>query len=135
MGKASAVLQEWVCTLSWKKQTVLIGAIRAPDFPISARFKQVTTWMRSQILENADPTTGFMRDAALPFYDETEKEFERLPLHCGHHILLAMQVIGIEHPDGVTALRALTWFSRGLELQHVNPETRQQYEERYGKGS
>ena len=132
MSKASAVLQEWVCTLSWKKQTVLIGAIRAPDLPISPRFKQVCTWTRSQILENADPTTGFMRDAVLPAHGgEIEKEFERLPLHCGHHILLAMQVICFDHPNSMTRWEAGKWFAASLSLQHVNPETRDQYQARY----
>jgi hypothetical protein len=132
VSKNSAVLQEWVCTLSWKKQTVLIGAIRAPDLPISTRFKQVCTWLRSQILENADPTTGFMRDALLPGHDgEIAKEFERLPLHCGHHLLLAMQVLSIDHPDKETRIKAWGWFARSLSLQHVNPETLDQYEARY----
>jgi len=132
MGQNSSVLQEWVCTLSWKKQTVLIGAIRAPDLPISARFKQISTWLRSQILENADPTTGFMRDALLPEGGEIEKEFERLPLHCGHHILLAMQVIAFEHPDLGVGREAGNWFTRLIHLQHVNQETKGQYEARYG---
>ena len=132
MIKDGAVLQAWVCDLEWKKQTVLIGAIRAPDLPISARFKQVSTWLRSQILENADPTTGFMRDALLPDFDDVEKEFERLPLHCGHHILLAMQVIAFEHPDRGVRWAARDWYFQALRLQHVNPENLGQYEERYG---
>ena len=132
MGKCSSVLQEWVCALSWKKQTVLIGAIRAPDLPISAQFKRVSTWLRLQILENADPDTGFMRDAVLPTFDDVEKEFERFPLHCGHHILLAMQVIAFEHPDRGVRWMARDWYFLALRLQHVNPENLGQYEARYG---
>ena len=129
--KSNAVLQAWVCGLSWKKQTVLLGAIRSPDVPFSVDFKSVTTWLRSNILENADPVTAFMRTPLLPRFDHVEREFERLPLHSAHHILLAMQVIAFEHPNKLVCYTAEEWCRTAILYQHLNPETRMQYEARY----
>ena len=129
--KSNAVLQEWVCSLSWKKQTVLLGAIRSPDVPFSVDFKSVTTWIRAHVLENADPVTAFMRSPLLPRFDHVEREFERLPLHSAHHILLAMQVIAFEYPNDLTQYVAEEWSRTAILYQHLNPETRDQYEARY----
>lgn len=129
--KHNSVLQNWVCDLPWKKQTVLIGAIRSPDVLTTLKFKQVTTWIRSKVLEDADPRTAFMRDATLPKFEHVEREFERLPLHCAHHILLALQVILFDHPDSLVQYEAEEWYRQSLMLQHLNPENRGQYEARY----
>ena len=129
--KDNAVLQEWVCQLSWKKQTVMLGTIRSPDVPFSVEFKSITTWLRANILENADPVTAFMRSPLLPRFDHVEREFERLPLHSAHHILLAMQTISFEHPDQLVRYVAEEWHRTAVLYQHMNPETRAQYEARY----
>jgi hypothetical protein len=129
----AAVLQSWVCDLSWKKQTVMLGALRSPDTTTSLKFKQVTVWLRSQILQNADPMTGFMHSAldSLPLFEQVDREFERLPLHTAHHIMLAMQVIGTEHPKNSVAFTARTFYEDAVRAQHLNSETTDQYEARY----
>lgn len=128
------VLQEWVQRLSWKKQTVLLGAIRSPDTLTTLKLKQITIWIRTKILNNADPMTGFMHGSLneLPLFEQVDREFERLPLHAAHHILLAMQVIGIEHPDtGGIGATARGFYSDAIFAQHLNPESPTQYEARY----
>jgi len=108
--KSNSVLKAWVCSLSWKKQTVLIGAIRSPDTLTPLKLKQATIWIRQHILD---------------------REFERLPLHAAHHILLAFEVIGFEHPDTDVARTAMKFYLDGVDAQHLNPETKDQYESRY----
>lgn len=127
------VLQDWVCGLSWKKQTVLLGALRAPDVLTTLEIKRITVWIRCNVLNNADPMTGFMHAAleGLPLFEHIDREFERLPLHCAHHIILAMQVIWNEHPDQEIVSAAGKFYGDAIDAQHLNRETRNQYEDRY----
>lgn len=132
------VLQDWVCRISWKKQTVLLSALRSPDTLTALSFKAITIWLRVHILRNADPQTGFMHGnlQVLPLFEHIDREFERLPLHMAHHIILAMEVIHFEHPDGA-GVGATAWkfYSDAVDAQHLNPETRDQYESRYRDNS
>jgi hypothetical protein len=127
------VLQDWVCEISWKKQTVLLVALRSPDTLTTLALKKITVWLRTRVLRNADPQTGFMHGnlQTLPLFEHIDREFERLPLHMAHHFILAMEVIGFEHPD--TRVRATAWkfYSDAVDAQHLNPETWDQYESRY----
>lgn len=124
---------EWVSELSWKKQTVLFGAIRAPDVVSTLKLKQVTTWLRTVVLRNADPMTGFMHAALLelPLFEQIDREWERLPVHSAHHIMLAMQVIAIEHPNAEIGRDANKFYVAAVDAQHLNAETYAQYEARY----
>lgn len=127
------VLQDWIDDLSWKKQTVLIGAIRAPDDLHTLKVKQIVTWVRAVVLRDADPMTGFMHkalDKGLPLFEHIDREFERLPLHAAHHLILAMQVIAYEHPSAEISGEALTFYHAAVDAQHLNPERRTQYEAR-----
>lgn len=131
--KNNSVLQEWLTNLSWKKQTVVLTALRSPDNIHTLKLKEVTIWIRTHILENADPMTGFMHAAlkGLPLFEHLDREFERLPLHTAHHIMLAMETIGFEHPDSQVRATAWKFYSDAVDAQHLNPETRDQYESRY----
>lgn len=127
-----SVLQDWVVELSLKKQTVLIGAIRSPDTVHTLELKRITVWLRKCILKNADPLTGFQHAAldGLPLFEQADREFERLPLHAAHHILLAMQVIGMDHSDNAHCSTAWSWYCEAVAAQHLNQETPSQYEAR-----
>jgi hypothetical protein len=116
-----------------KKQTVAIGAIRSPDTIFTLKLKQVTIWIRNHLLINADPMTGFMHAALLelPLFEQIDREFERMPLHAAHHIMLAMEVIGFDHPNKDTSMSAMRFYQDAVRAQHLNPETRDQYEARY----
>jgi hypothetical protein len=129
----SAVQQDWVQELSWKKQTVMFAAFRSPDTLNTLAFKKITIWLRIHILQNADPQTGFMHAnlSTLPLFEHVDREFERLPLHTAHHIMLAMEVIGFEHPDAAVRMTAWKFYADSVDAQHLNPETRDQYESRY----
>lgn len=131
--KENSVLQEWLAKLSWKKQTVVLTALRSPDNVHTLKMKEITIWIRRHILENADPMTGFMHKAldSLPLFEHVDREFERLPLHTAHHIMLAMEVIGFEHSDDQVRMTAWLFYSDSVTAQHLNPETRDQYEARY----
>lgn len=129
-----SVLQDWVQGISFKKQTVMIGAIRCPDVVHPLSLKRITVWIRNTVLRNADPLSGFMHGALsgeLPLLETVDREFERLHLHTAHHIMLAMEVIGFEHPESEVRDNAWKFYSDCVRAQHLNPETRGQYESRY----
>jgi hypothetical protein len=128
-----SVLQPWLEKLSWKKQTVMLGAIRSPDNVHTLKLKALVIWIRNNIVQNADPMTGFLHAALddLPLFEHMDREFERLTLHAAHHILLAMEVIGFDHPDEFTRMNAWKFYSDAVDAQHLNPETPAQYESRY----
>lgn len=130
---SSCVLQDWTQQLSWKKQTVLLGSIRSPDNIHTLKIKQVVIWIRATVLNDADPMTGFMQGAlrgGLPLFEQMDREFERLPLHAAHHILLSLQVIMFDHPDDQLRCIAGQFYSDAVSAQHLLPETRQSYENR-----
>lgn len=129
----TSVLQEWLEQLSWKKQTVVLTALRSPDSIHTLKLKQVTIWIRIHILKNADPMTGFMHNTlqSLPLFESLDREFERLPLHTAHHIMLALEVIGFDHPTEEIRTVAWKFYSDSVRAQHLNPEIRDQYEARY----
>lgn len=112
---------------------MLLGAIRSPDALTTLKIKGITIWVRRHVLGNADPMTGFMHTAlsSLPLFEHVDREFERLPLHTAHHILLAMEVIGIEHPKQAVRETAWKFYTDAINAQHLNPETHDQYEARY----
>ena len=128
-----SVLQEWVSDLALKKQTVMLGALRTPDALISLEFREVIVWMRTRILQNADEKSGFMHagEERLPNFRSIEREFEQLPLQAARHILLAMQVIAQEHPIAEVGGVAWKFYMDGVQAQHLNMETQDQYEARY----
>lgn len=112
---------------------MLLGALRAPDNLHSLKVKQVVIWIRSVVLNDADPMTGFMHKAlgnGLPLFEHIDREFERLPLHAAHHIILALEVIAFEHPISDIAGEASTFYYDAINAQHLNPERRTQYEQR-----
>lgn len=130
MKQEGCVLLDWVLGLSWKKQTVLMEMLRAPDYPISPEVKQIITFIRASILHDADSSTAFMLDAKLPSFSKIEKVFERLPQHCTHHILMTLQVIAYDHPSSAISYPALEFYRNAVYASHLNIETGEEYNER-----
>jgi len=126
-AQRGCVLLPWVLRLPWKKQTVLMEMLRAPDAPISLRFKQIITFLRSIILHNADRTTGFMLDAELPDFAGIQREFERLPQHCTHHVIMTLQVVTYDYPDEEVRRKAFEFYKDAVHAQHLNIETKEEY--------
>lgn len=125
------VVQEWLYPLSWKKQTVALECLRAPDTACPPMIRQMFRWMRGAVLHNADPTTRFMAEQKLPEFDDVERDFERLPLHCAHHVLMTLQIIAYEHPERWVKGAAYRFYLAAVTAQHLAIETKATYEQRY----
>lgn len=125
------VVQKWVtqyCT--WKEQTVLFCAMRGPDAGGSGFVKLVTRWLRSVVLKNAAPHKTFMGDTNFLRISEIADHdplcLDMLPVHFLGHLMHAMQVVGLRHPEWEAKGRAWEAYSDLCNFLHINPETVQQ---------
>lgn len=107
----SCVIKEWMHRLDWKRQTVVLLALRGPDVGASVEFKPIVRFIRSVTLENADPDKDFMKDVSFSTIKEilakNPSAVDQLTSHFIHHLNLALMVIGYDHPSLMIRNRAL----------------------------
>jgi hypothetical protein len=132
--KRKNVLQEWLSDLSWKKQTVLISALRGPDIGSTAEIKQVSKWIRTIILENADPVKNYMKIDHLPDFKEmvrsNPQSIDMLSVHFLHHLMSAIEIIAYYHPSNHIKGDALAWYHKICHYLNIEPETKELLENR-----
>jgi hypothetical protein len=153
------VLQEWVWSLSFMQQTVLLTAVRGPDgLPKYGGVKMLLRWYRRCILVSSldgeviqnpydDRGGSFMGPSykkrwstVTPGHSwQTEmsyilsdylRELDAIPHHFQLHLLHSFEIVGYKHP--VKEIRE--WFReayyRLVHDMHLWPETEQQLDER-----
>jgi hypothetical protein len=127
--KRKNVLQDWLSDLSWKKQTVLISALRGPDVGSTPEIKQVCRWIRSTILENADPVKKYMQVDSLPDFKDivraNPQAVDMLSVHFLHHLMTAIEIIAYYHPKNNTKGEALAWYFKGAHYLNLEPESKE----------
>lgn len=113
----SCVIKEWMYKLDWKRQTVVLLALRGPDVGASIEFKPIVRFIRSVTLKNADPDKDFMKDVSFSTIKEILAKnpfaIDQLTSHFIHHLNLALMVIGYDHPSKLIRDQALEAY-RGL---------------------
>lgn len=129
----SAVLQEWVQSLSWKMQSVLIAAMRGPDDVKTLEIKKLSRWLRITCQENADPSHTFMEGGNAP--DVNHKalfdELEYRSWHYMSHLLYALEIVAYHGPDQETRVFAYHWYlSIVHDVMHLNIEVQDQMDKR-----
>ena len=133
----NGVVLGWVSKCTLKQQTVLLSAIRGCDGvaknDISKKFVRK---YRNVILKDAAPLpekseVSFMMDAVT---DEDIKIFLKqpdvYPLHWLMHFIHAIEIIGYNHPDSEVSSFWLTLYMDMCNMLHVNPESKEQNDER-----
>ncbi len=127
-------LQEWMDELSVKKQTVMLMALRGPDVGMSKELKPLIRFIRSIVLINADPTKNFMQNVDFMTIKEMEHQnpavIDALPGHVIHHLCLALQVIGYDHPDTDIRTKALSTYKDIGHVLALVPMNEKQYRSR-----
>jgi hypothetical protein len=144
----TTVVQDWVSSLTWKQQTVLLASFRGCDsLPKNDPSKTFTKMMRATLLKDADPTSSFMPfDVKTPddfvtnkplyaavdefFIDCSKGGLDAYPVHWILHFLQAAEIVGYKHPD-----QRIGWFwgmfyQKGVKALHLNPETEEQLDAR-----
>lgn len=153
------VLQPWVCELTFMQQTVLIGAIRAPDnSPKYSPTKMLLRWYRRCVVRLAlndgmictnpydavggsftGPTfsyagkePGDWERALDPFLDDFFATTDSLPIHFFTHFMHGAEIIGYKHPDE----RIRNWwhefYVRMVHMLHLFPEPEAALDRRLG---
>ena len=118
----------WTLQLTWKMQTVLIQSLRAPDTHFCKNIKNLSRWMRSIVLNNADKTHSFMcRKKKLPKWNDLENELNYCSVHFFTHFLYGLEIIGYKHPDDEIRKTAFEYYESFVHyMSHFNVEEEEQ---------
>lgn len=134
--KTDSVVKDWLIEhCSFKQQTVLLSALRGCDgIAKEDPTKTLTRHFRSVILKDAHSNAregSFMKPIGInEAWCRFLEQPDRYPVHWLMHFMHAVEIVGYYHPHQIT--RAY-WFDAYVcmcKMLHVNPETKQQLEER-----
>ncbi|QRY95431.1 hypothetical protein JT366_16930 [Sphingomonas paucimobilis] len=152
----ATVLQDWVGSLSFMQQTVLLTAIRGPDgVPKYGPTKMLLRWYRRCILLSAmdqlvletpcehgggsftGPSFQTLfgsdwRDRMDEIVGDYLRELDAIPHHFQLHLLHAIEIVGYKHPDGQIRRWWLGTYQRLVDDMHLWPETEEQLDRRLG---
>lgn len=132
------VIQEWVWSLSWKQQAVLLSALRGCDTADKEDMtKPFCRKLRRDILENggAEDSCEFMRisiDSEDIF--KFTKAFDRYPVHFLLHLIHAAEVLGYNHPHPAERAFWHLFYTSMVNAFHMYPETKEQNDLRLKDG-
>lgn len=117
------VVQSWVETMPWKKQSAFFSSLRGPDNRFSPQCKRVVKFLRRASQYDADSTTDYMVDKEIDF-KELERELEFLPLHYVGHLIEALHLVKVYAPmsSSIRAGVVLGWFTETFHLEYVKEE-------------
>ena len=148
LGKERSVLQDWVMRLPLREQGVLLTAVRNCDVSekvpeVCSADRQLVAWIRWCFLNPADPRE--VDYAPCAWFQSQPPEFRmslfgHFPLHWFGHVMHALQVIAVRHPDRSVATRAETLYRHLVHGLHLQPEAQSQMiarlsEDRIEKGT
>lgn len=150
-----SVVQDWVSTLPFMQQSVLLTAVRGPDgLPKYHPVKYVLRWYRrcillssfkGQVLYNPWVSDGrsFLGASIetpqlglpwMPAMDDRITDYIRsldeVPHHFQLHLLHAVEIVGYHHPDGVIADWWNEVYTRLVADMHLFPESMDQLDAR-----
>jgi hypothetical protein len=154
-----SVLQDWVTTLPFMQQALLMLATRGPDgLPKHTPAKHILHYLRGLVIKPAHPdfkeNDGFMNidygeptcaqqsynngpDIIYEFgwkFDIIATQFfedvDSYPLHFYMHLVHASEVIGYHYPEPGIANCWYSFYCSACSNFHMNPETREQLAER-----
>lgn len=95
-GVGIPVQKEWMFSLSWKEQTVLLTSLRGPDGLASEGIRDIVRWIRYMVLNDADSSSGYM----IPkMRDNWRMGVDLGPPHFIEHLVICLKVIERRHPD------------------------------------
>ncbi len=148
-----SVLQEWVQSLSFMQQSVLITACRGPDNVHKDHVAKVLLrWLRRSFLYSAFESSKHRRpyafedcytigggsftgpckidiDEAVNYYLASVDE---LPHHFQLHLMHAAEILGYKHPNTETRAWWHNFYCRLVNDAHLNIETEAQMDKRLG---
>ena len=124
------VLQDWMATIPWKQQSVLLSSLRGPDQSRPGSIKIVGRWLRGVMQKNADTSTEYMATFPLPEEEEFHRDLEYCTMHFYSHLMHALEIVGYNHPDNEIAENGRKYYLLMTDFLHLNPETKEQMNKR-----
>ena len=147
------VLQDWVNTITRRKQGVLILALRGPDgFAKEHANKDIIRTLRACVMNSGREGTAmqlgqayasdkFMRmdliaDKAIweITLDKFFSSLDEYNMDFYLHLIHAAEVLGFHHPLFIVKHRWSAFYERACDMMHVNPETKEQFDLRLADG-
>ncbi len=131
----ASVFQEWLQTISWKQQTVIITGLRGCDgLSKYDPSKHISRSIRMAALKNADTTTTYMKHDLFDELLESAKKFiadlDKYPLHFVLHMAHACEIIGYKHPDDKTRETFNAVYNQIVWAMHLRPESKESMDHR-----
>ena len=137
-----SVIKDWVLDLPFTQQALLMLSLRGADgMPKFNAAKEIVHYLRGVVLHpayanyNGKPE-GFMRGD----YDNWERivkalfiDIDSYPMHFLMHLFHAAEVVGYNHPDEEISVCWLSFYFYACQNLHINPETKEQLDERLSK--
>lgn len=139
----NSVLQDWVMLLPLREQGTLLTAVRGcDDEPKTwtvrgvaySPGRRLTAFIRYCFMNPADPRevdyeegSFFRSQPPDPF---KPSEFGHLPQHWYSHTMHSLEVIAYRNPNELTACRARDLYLTMVHNLHLQPESRERFEER-----
>lgn len=128
----ATVTQDWLESLSFKQQTVLLTALRGCD-GISKEdcTKKLVRDLRRVILKDAAPTAGqFMSVCKLTDVLPLVDNMDMYPMHWLMHYIHAVEIVGYNHPDFGIKNKYHNMYLSLVDGLHLQPETKEQNDTR-----
>jgi hypothetical protein len=136
-----SVLHDWVHTLTFQQQALLMTGMRGPDgMPKHCPAKMIIRYLRGIVLKPAGQWSGlndndFMwGDYEHQRFDEARHEFfndhDQLPHHFIMHLIHCAEVVGYKHPDDVISFYWRTFYDRACHEFHMESETEEAMDKR-----
>lgn len=137
--KNEPVLHDWVCTLKFQMQALLLTAMRGPDENNKYNAaKAIIRYLRGCVIKPAGDWHGkndndFMWGEFEKFGDfanEFWADHDEYPHHFIMHLIHCAEVTAYKHPNKKIAYCWLTFYKHACESFHMNPETEKQMDKR-----
>lgn len=128
-----SVLHDWVCTLTFQMQALLLTAMRGPDE--NNKFnaaKEIVRYLRGVVIKPAADWTGrndndFMNGEYVLYFENSVdnfwKDHDEYPHHFIMHLVHCAQVVGYKHPEIRIRRYWLAFYQQACDAFHMRPET------------
>jgi len=144
--KIESVLHDWVHTLTFQQQALLMTAMRGPDNAQKhCAAKSIVRYLRGIVLKPAGDWSGkndndFMWGERHLFYQYAGAfwgNHDEYPHHFIMHLLHSAEVVGYKHPDKQVRSQWNYFYVTGCNSFHMKPESEIEMDRRlndFGEG-
>jgi hypothetical protein len=133
------VLHDWVCSLTFQMQALLLTAMRGPDENNKYNAaKAIIRYLRGVVIKPAgdwhrkndnDFMWGDYR-IFLGYANTFWQDHDEYPHHFIMHLVHCAEVVGYKHPDAAISKYWLEFYKESCHAFHMNPETEEQMDNR-----